>query len=163
MKRRNFAFAIPAAVIAACSNGTTQPTVSLQTVATDIMLISTSLNTAFSSPQVQAAIKLPPAVTVALADLQSVAGAAANATDAASMQVTVQTVANDVNTIVSAASVLPGLPTNISTILTAAAVLLPVLEAAVGTVVQSVNPIVAPNVATMTPATARKSLSTGGN
>jgi len=52
----------------------------------------------------------------------------------------VQIVERDVNTIVGALAGLPNLPPNVSTILTAATVLLPVLEASVGIVAPAAAP-----------------------
>lgn len=152
-------FASIAVILTLAGCATTAP-VNLQTVATDIGLISTSFNTALSSPAVAQAVNIPPAVTMALADLTTVANAAASAPDAAAMKVDVAAVERDVNTIVGALAGLPNLPPNVSTILSAAVVLLPVIEASVGIVAPAATGTSAAAGA-MSPATARMHLTNG--
>jgi hypothetical protein len=160
MKRHTLAaLAFSAPILAACS--TTAP-VNLQSVANDIALIATSFNTGLNNPAVVKAIPggLPASVTAALTDLQLVATAAANAPDATAMKGSVVIVERDVQTIVGALAGLPNLPANVSTILTAATVLLPVLEAAVGIVAPAPAGTSAA-VGGMSPGAARVHLMTG--
>lgn len=134
--RMGLAAAIPAAAvlpIVACS--TTTP-VTEASVANDISLIATSLNNALSQPAVVAVIPATtlPKVQAALADLMTVTAAIKADPTSALSKGTVTSVETDVNTIDVALSGLP-LPKDASTILQAAVVLLPVIEAAVGIVV----------------------------
>jgi len=124
--------------LAGCSSSTTGtvPLVTLQTVANDVSLLATGLNNALSQPSVVALIPptIEPNIKVALDDLTSLASTIAASTSAGATKASVTTVENDVNTIVAALAGLP-LPPPTPTILTAAEVLLPVIEAAVGLVV----------------------------
>jgi len=156
---RTLAALLLGTALTACTTATAP--VTLQSVAVDISLISTSFNTALSNPAVAAAINIPPTVKTALEDLTTVANAAASAPDAAAMKGSVQIVERDVNTIVGALAGLPNLPPNVSTILTAATVLLPVLEASVGIVAPAAAPGTAAAAGSMSPATARAHLTTG--
>jgi hypothetical protein len=127
-----------AIALAGCSSSTTGtvPPVTLQTVANDVSLLATGLNNALSQPSVVALIPptIEPQIKAVLNDLTSVAGTVGSSTSASAAKASVTTVENDVNTIVAALAGLP-LPPPAPTILTAAEVLLPVVEAAVGLVV----------------------------
>jgi len=127
-----------AIALAGCSSSTTGtvPPVTLQSVANDVNLLATGLNNALSQPSVVALIPptIEPKIQAALADLTSLASTVAASASSGATQASVTTVENDVNTIVAALAGLP-LPPPAPTILTAAEVLLPVIEAAVGLVV----------------------------
>ena len=125
-----------AIALAGCSSSTSTTPTTLQTVANDVSLLATGLNNALSQPSVLALIPptIEPNISAALADLTTLATTVANSTSSTATQASVTTVENDVNTIVAALAGLP-LPPPAPTILTAAEVLLPVIEAAVGLVV----------------------------
>jgi hypothetical protein len=126
-----------------CANVT--PTQVVTTAATDVSTIATGLAGAFAGIS-----GVPAAVTTALTDLSNEASALETASTQAQQQTDVQQVETDVNAIVKAASAIPGLPANVTVALTAAQVLLPVIEAAVNMVVTSAAPANA-----MTPDVAR--------
>jgi len=148
---------IPAAIslgVIACSSGSS---VTEASVANDISLIANGFNNALSQPAVVAVI--PPAVLpkiqAALADLMTVAAAVKADPASAMSKGTVATVEADVNTIVGALAGLD-LPPPAPTILAAATVLLPVIEAAVGIAVPA-----AAHKSTMGVEAARAHLSSG--
>lgn len=146
----------PLAILAACANSGTPVTV--QSVSQDVTLIATGLNNALSAPSVTALIPAAtlPKIQQALSDLNSLATQVAASPSAAAQKGSVAVIEQDVNTIVSALAGLPGLPPNVSTILTAATVLLPVIEVAVGLVVPA-----GAATAAMTPDAARMHLAAG--
>jgi hypothetical protein len=113
-----------------CAGVGTGTSVSVTSVATDVSTIANGLAGAFASiPGV------PSAVSTALTDLSNAASAMATATTQSAQQTVVQQVETDVNAIVKAASAIPGLPAQVTVALTAAQVLLPVIEAAVNLIV----------------------------
>lgn len=136
--------------------------VTLQTVSQDIASIATGLNTALNNPAVVAAIPggLPAKVSAALADLITVAQAAAQAPDATAMKGSVAIVESDVNVILGAVGSLP-LPPPAPGIFAAVEVLLPAVEAAASTAIGVKMPA-AIHPATMSVEAARTKLMSGG-
>ena len=127
---------VGALALAGCSSSPSTTTTTLLTVANDVSLLATGLNNALSQPAVVALIPptIEPKIQAALDDLTNLAVTVAKSTSSTATQASVTTVENDVNTIVAALAGLP-LPPPAPTILTAAEVLLPVIEAAVGLLV----------------------------
>jgi hypothetical protein len=133
MLRRFLITGVSALVLVACSS--TAPLTEAK-VAEDINLIANGFNNALSQPAVTAVIpaKVLPKIQAALADLMIVAAAVKADPASAMSKPTVAEVESDVNTIVGALAGLT-LPPPAPTILAAATVLLPVIEASVGIVI----------------------------
>lgn len=132
MNRRNLLLAFPAlAALAACQTGNT----TLAVVAQDVSTIASGLLGVL--PNLPA--NIVPAATMAkvgeaVADLQKLAAQLSSTATTTAAQPIVQQVEADVNTIVDALAAFP-IPPPYSTAIQAAAVLLPVIEVAVGFVV----------------------------
>lgn len=142
------------AALAGCA-GTTAAGSALQQAISDAGLIATGLAGALK--QLAAASFSAPILvkaTTAVADIQAAVAALASAASATAAQPLVQRIGADVNAVVGVLAGLP-LPAPVSTALTAASVLLPVIEAAVGIVVSAVAPHAQ---SAMTPAQARRAL-----
>ena len=127
------------------------------TVASDASLIATGLQGALANISTLnisglTADKMQ-TIGLALVGLKSVASALALATTTAQAQPLVQQLETDLNAIVGALAALP-LPPQISVALQAAAILLPVIEAAVGMVIPTPRPT-APAPQHLTPDQAR--------
>ena len=137
--------------------GPVAPVVSPASVANDISLIANGIANAINNPSVQSLI--PPAtlpkVQQAVADLQSLSSQIAADPSAQLTKANVTQIESLVNDIVADVSGLP-LPAPWPTILTAAQVLLPTVEAAVGIVVPA-----SAHHGGMSTATARGHLKTG--
>lgn len=132
MLRRSFIISSSALGLAACQ--TVDKNVAI--VAADAKIITNGL--AGILPQLGAlGIGIPAEVATALASLQSVADSLGAATTVASAQPLVQKIETYVNTIVGALAAIPLIPPPISLVLQAASILLPVLETAVGLVINS--------------------------
>lgn len=148
MKRRSLLFGTTSFFgLAACA-GTDQ---TVKIVATDVQLIANGLQGILPNLGTLAGLSPESLATIAnaLADLQQVASAIAQTSTTAEEKPLVQKVEAYVNTIVSILAAIPLIPPPISTVLQAAAILLPIIETAVGLVVQ--NP---PRVRGGTPMTA---------
>lgn len=107
--------------------------VSLATVATDAHTITAGLQGALTSPAVVSFIPpgSQPAINQALADLATISSTLSSASSAAAAEPSVAQIEADVNAIINAVAGL-NLPAPVPMVLSAAAVLLPVIEAAVG-------------------------------
>lgn len=131
MNRRHLLIATPALLLAGCVTGNT----ALATVAQDVATIASGLLGVL--PNLPANI-IPSAtmaaVGAAVADLQSLASQVSSAASTTAAQPIVKQVETDVNTIVNALAAFP-IPAPFSTAIQAAAVLLPIIEVAVGFVV----------------------------
>lgn len=136
MNRRQFlgAGALASAFsVAALTGCATHPTPA--SVANDVSLIASGYRSVL--PQIGTIAGITPAIVAkagqAIADLQAAAAAFASADAAAVQKTLVQRIEADVNAVVAVLAGLP-LPAPISTILQAALVLLPIIEASVGIV-----------------------------
>jgi hypothetical protein len=153
--RRSFVSAVAALLLAlspiACTS--VQIHAAMKQAAMDTSLIALSLKNAL--PQLAAIQGMPADTITELAgyvdDLQRVAAAINAAASASEALPSVQQLEADLNSIVGALATFP-LPPNISTVLQAATVLLPVIEVAVGIAVP-------PQAGPMSPAQARAVLS----
>ena len=159
MLRRNLLLGTTALSVTACAGKTVDQVV--VTVAADASTIANGLTGVLAQLGPLASTYGISGATMALigtavAGLQSVATQVSGATTAASAQPMVQKIETYVNTIVSALAGLP-LPPPISTALMAAAILLPVIESAVGLIINSASPGARLSAAapTMTPDQAR--------
>jgi hypothetical protein len=112
----------------------------LAQVTTDVQLIANGLQGILPDIATLASIPADVAAAIAnaLANLQVVAGQIGSASSTSSAQPLVQQVVTYVNIIVKALAVIPLIPPPISTVLQAAVVLLPIIEAAVGLIVTPV-------------------------
>jgi hypothetical protein len=109
--------------LAACS----QP-VAPATAAQNVALVAASLQGAFAN--LPASVVVPASVTSAVADVQ-VAAKAFAAADSSNTQVSaVLRIEGDLNAVVASIGSIPNLPKNVQDAVTAADVLLPVIEAA---------------------------------
>lgn len=144
------ATALAATTLAACATGTPTPA----TVAQDVTLIATAFTKVLPNFVSIAGISSATTATVnqAIVDLQAAAAAVSGADTTVSAQPVVARVEADVGAVIAVLAGLP-LPGPISTVLEAAAVLLPVIEAAVGIAAAAGT---APG--TLTPAQARAAL-----
>lgn len=133
MLRRNLLIATPALALGACNTINIDKT--LATVAADANLIAGGLKGVLAQlgplniPGLDTAI-LGKAAT-AIAGIQTVAASLTGVTSTAAAQPLVQKIESYVNVVVSALASLP-LPPPISTAIQAAAILLPIIEIAVG-------------------------------
>lgn len=134
MQRRHFLALAPSVALGGCLTG---PDQAIATVANDAKLIASGLQGVLVQLGNLNVAGLTPAILAtvgsAVTNLQAVADAIAGVATNAAAQPLVQKIETYVNTIVSALAVLP-LPPPISTALQAAAILLPIIEAAVGMV-----------------------------
>jgi hypothetical protein len=129
-----------APLLAACAGKTVDQ--SIATVVTDVSTIANGLQGTLTQLGALGVAGLTPAIVSTVgnyvADLQQVATQVSGATTTAAAQPLVQKVETYVNTIVSTLALIP-LPPPISTALQAAAILLPVIEVAVGLLVPPTN------------------------
>lgn len=146
------ATALAATTLTACATGIPTPA----TVAQDVTLIATAFAAILPGFASIAGIGSATTATVgqAIVDLQAAAAAVSAADTTVSARPVVTRVATDVGAVIAVLTGLP-LPAPIATVLEAAAVLLPVIEAAVGIVARAGT---APG--SMTPAQARAALQT---
>ena len=117
-------FFVPLLAIAGCAS--TVP-VTPASVATDVATIGTGLLGALQN----SGLTVPAQATEAVADIIAVSDALEQGETMADAQPLVQRVESDLNTVVTSVGALPNLPAGVSGALTAAEVLLPVVEAAV--------------------------------
>lgn len=106
----------------------------LQDAASDVKTIAAAFQAILPALGSVAGLSTTAVATVGayISDLQNVATSVAGATTNAAAQTGVQQVETDINGIVAALAVLPVIPPPFSIALQAAAVLLPVIEAAIG-------------------------------
>lgn len=143
MLRRNLLLGSTALGVTACAGQTVDQDVVM--VAADASTIANGLTGVLAQLGPLAATYGIPAstmasVSTAVAGLQAIAAQMSGVTTAAAAQPMVQKIETYVNTIVSALAAFPLIPPPISTTLTAAAILLPVIESVVGIVINNVAP-----------------------
>jgi hypothetical protein len=135
MIRRAFLLGASGAGLAACTTASVDA--GLATAASDVATIAAALPAVLTQLGTLSIPGLTPAIVatvgVAVSGIQTVASALSGAATAAAAQPLVAKVETYVNGIVTALAGLP-LPPPISTALTAASILLPVIEAAIGLV-----------------------------
>jgi len=139
MNRRDFVRALALAPIAgatACSMSGGTSTIDLTQIAGDVADITAGLTALAATPAIQAA--LSPAtlqtLTTALSEAKAMAAQISGATTAVALptaQGWVQTLANDVSTMLALVNAVPGLPPQVSSVVTAIQTLLPLVEVAV--------------------------------
>lgn len=155
MNRRTLLAAMAISPLAACSS-TTPPDPNLSQAVQDVNALSAGLSGMLAGLSASGAAGLTPDVLAtvngAIANLKTAAAAIAKTATAVAAQPVVQQVEGYVNTVVSVLGALP-LPPPISTVLEAASVLLPIIEAAVGLLTPAAKMKAAP--ASMTPDQAR--------
>jgi len=133
--RKLILMATTAVFMAGCSSSSTP--VNLQYVANQVIAIDQGLSNAISDPAVVKLFpnsKVPAQVETALADLNTIAKAAASAPDATMTKGNVQIIESDVNVILQSLGTL-ALPAPYPEVIAAVEVALPAIEAAVGVVV----------------------------
>jgi hypothetical protein len=137
ISRRSILAVTPLAALAACAGQSADQTIA--TVAADANTIAGGLQGVLAQLGPLNVPGLTPSVIstvgVAVSQIQTVAASISGVTSAAAAQPLVQKIETYLNTIVAALAGLP-LPPPVSTALQAAAILLPIIEVAVGLVVQ---------------------------
>jgi hypothetical protein len=146
-----------AVMLAGCATGSTSASTIAAQAASDIGLIGSGLSGALSGLSASGAVSATAIsqITGYINSIEAVATTVTTATSATAGQSAVQQIETLLNSLVSAASGLP-LPAPFSTALSAASVLLPVVEVAVGLVSSAAS---AGAMVPMTPAQARLILS----
>jgi hypothetical protein len=136
MKRRLLLSTMPAALLAACSTSTT--TLTPAQVVTDAQNAISALANTFSAVLTQAPNAVPTntsaTITSALAQASSVLGSLSTSLTATVAAPIVQRVEQAINTVITAAAAVPLIPPPVSTALGAAAIVLPILEAFVNSI-----------------------------
>lgn len=146
---------VPAAALVACA-GTTVPQ-ALQQAAQDVLLIDNAFVAILPDLGPLLSASTLAIVQQAVTGIQSVAAAITGATTIASAQPLVIQLESDINAIVGAVAGL-NLPGTIGQVITAASILLPVIEVALNMILPAPTPAMArlrAQAAGMTPATAR--------
>jgi hypothetical protein len=139
MNRRDFVRALalaPIAGAAACTISGGPSTVDLMQIAGDVADITAGLNALSTTPAIQAALS-PAALNTlatALGEAKAMAAQVSGSTSAVTLptaQGWVQTLANDTSTMLALVNAMPGLPPQVSVVVTAIQTLLPLVEVAV--------------------------------
>lgn len=150
MLRRNMLIAVPVLTVAGCQVPASQ---TISNVVSDVQIIGDGLQGVFAQLGQLSLPALTPSImsTVgnAITNLQKVAAALGAVNTTAAAQPLVKKIETYVNAVVSALAMLP-LPPPISTAIQAAAILLPIIETAVGLAIPQT-----PKASSMSPAQAR--------
>ena len=160
LTRRSLAFALPGlatvGALAACSGSSTTPA----QIVTDVQNAVTALSNGFSAVVRQAPNAIPAntaaTITAALAQAASLLGSLSTNLTATAAAPKVQQIEQAINTVITAAAAVPLIPPPFSTALGAAAIVLPIIEAWVNSILP------APAAASMASMSARAKLATPG-